>query len=202
MGWFSNRHKKHFCEGQDGVQKLLHSPLGLWAASHRARVTLGISDSDSKPSEFDSGLSDELFGGQLLAPLVSKSVFFSARQSWLGKTDSRDAELFVLAIMYCYAVFVAVQHAKLTDSDRLFLELAPMAEFQSEFLFVDNPVKFNMGDLAQDASSAIQEAMRLPSGQRFYQNAGAVLTEFWLSGHSIDARKFGDMFKPMLKHVV
>jgi len=197
MGLFSRKK-------QSGVDKFLlqqmieltSSPMGLWASAHRARITLGLSPQDSKPSDNDGSI-----GWKLLSPLVTQTVFYSARQTWLGNTENRDAEIFVLAIMHSLASFLAVQYARLSEEDRLFMELSPMPEFDMEFLGCKNRVEFEMGSLSRNASEAIAQGISTPGGKQFFSVASDLLSQFWTSGHQVDAKKLGDHFKPMLNSV-
>lgn len=179
------------------MKHMSQSPFGLWHASHRARITLGISAAESEANDTDGSIRWEL-----LAPLVTQTVFYAAKQSWLGKSGNRDAEIFVLKIMHNQAANIAVQLSNLEQNDLLLLLLSPMPEFEQEFQFSENPVDFEIGSLTRDAENAIGDALKSPGGQAFFNQSSNLIKVFWDTGHPNDARKIADHFKPMLSSVV
>lgn len=194
MGFFNKRKCTKFedfhAQMMDG---LMHSPMGLWASTHRARITMELSTPDSKPSDTNGSVRWEL-----LSPLITSTVFYAARETWLGKTEDRNAELFVVAIMHCLASFIATQHSRLSDEDRMMLALAPMPEFEIEF---GESVDFEIGSLANDASQAIAQGMSTSGGKNFFNRASDLIAQFWSTGHPVDAQRIGKHFEPMLSSV-
>tara|TARA_R110002073_G_scaffold336260_2_gene531524 strand:+ start:75790 stop:76377 length:588 start_codon:yes stop_codon:yes gene_type:complete len=194
MGFFKKRKNSNFEEFHAQMMDgLMHSPMGLWASTHRARITMKLSSPDSKPSDTDGSIRWEL-----LSPLITTTAFFTARITWLGKTEDRNAELFVVAIMHCLASFLATQQARLSEEDRMMLALAPMPEFEIEF---GDSVEFEIGSLANDASQAIAQGMSTPGGKNYFNQASELVVQFWSTGHPIDAQRIGEHFLPMLNSV-
>jgi len=194
MSFFKKRRESDFeVFHSQMMDSLMHSPLGLWASTHRARITMNLSHADSKPSDTDGSI-----GWELISPLITSTVFYAARESWLGKSGDRNAELFVLAILHCLTSYIATEQARLSEEDRMMLALASMPEFDIEF---GDSVEFEIASLSNDANQAITQGLATPAGKNFYSIAGELIAQFWSTGHPIDAQRIGEHFRPMLKYV-
>ena len=194
MGFFSRRKSKSRTAAESLMHNLIESPLGLWAITHRARITLGISPAESKPSDSDVAVSWEQ-----IADLTTKTVLFAAKQSWLGESGNRDSEVFVLAIMNHYIAFLAQQATSLSQEDRMLIEMAFSIDLENEFCGEVPSDRLEIGALGRDAELAVSQAMRTTGGQQHFRTAASLVEQFWSTGHPVDASRLGKHFEGLLK---